>query len=97
MRDAVHIIEHALMSERTRDRLESARARGRTGGQKPRLTPRQAKIALDMYHQRGPTGDETTPFSRSPTSSASPATPSTATSSDMPLTLDLAAYECEPA
>lgn len=36
--------EHALMSERTRDGLQAARARGRTGGQKPKLTPRQAKI-----------------------------------------------------
>jgi DNA invertase Pin-like site-specific DNA recombinase len=26
------------MSERTRDGLEAARARGRTGGQKPKLT-----------------------------------------------------------
>ncbi|MDP8928263.1 MAG: ArsR family transcriptional regulator [Actinomycetota bacterium] len=57
--DAVHIIEHALMSERTREGLESARARGRTGGQKPKLTPRQAKIAQDMYHQRGPDGRRT--------------------------------------
>ncbi|MCA1700113.1 MAG: Hin recombinase [Actinobacteria bacterium] len=27
----------------------TARARGRTGGQKPKLTARQAKIAQDMY------------------------------------------------
>jgi DNA invertase Pin-like site-specific DNA recombinase len=32
--------EHALMSERTRDGLAAARARGRTGGQKPKLTGR---------------------------------------------------------
>jgi hypothetical protein len=31
------------MSERTRDGLDAARARGRMGGQKPKLTPRQAK------------------------------------------------------
>ena len=30
------------MSERTRDGLAAARARGRTGGQKAKLTPRQA-------------------------------------------------------
>ncbi|MGB8254038.1 MAG: recombinase family protein, partial [Pseudonocardiaceae bacterium] len=33
--------EHALMSERTMDGLAAARARGRTGGQKPKLGPRQ--------------------------------------------------------
>jgi DNA invertase Pin-like site-specific DNA recombinase len=41
--------EHALMSERTRDGLAAARARGRTGGQKPKLGPRQAAIARQMY------------------------------------------------
>jgi DNA invertase Pin-like site-specific DNA recombinase len=35
---AIAEFEHALMSERTRDGLEAARARGRTGGQKPKLT-----------------------------------------------------------
>ena len=49
MTGVVHIIEHALMSERTIDGLTAARARGRTGGQKPKLTPRQAKIAREMY------------------------------------------------
>jgi len=48
--------EHALMSERTRDGLDAARARGRTGGQKPKLTARQAKIAQDMYDELGPDG-----------------------------------------
>ena len=48
--------EHALMSERTRDGLEAARARGRTGGQKPKLTPRQAKIAAAMYAETGADG-----------------------------------------
>jgi DNA invertase Pin-like site-specific DNA recombinase len=46
---AIAEFEHALMSERTIDGLTAARARGRTGGQKPRLTPRQAKIAREMY------------------------------------------------
>ncbi len=53
---AIAEFEHALMSERTRDGLEAARARGRTGGQKPKLTPRQAKIARDMYDELGPDG-----------------------------------------
>ena len=46
----------ALMSERTRDGLDAARARGRTGGQKPKLTARQAKIAQDMYDELGNDG-----------------------------------------
>jgi len=37
--------EHALMTERTPNGLAAARARGRTGGQKPKPTPFQAKIA----------------------------------------------------
>jgi DNA invertase Pin-like site-specific DNA recombinase len=37
------------MSERTLDGLAAARARGRTGGQRPKLTRRQAKIAQEMY------------------------------------------------
>lgn len=42
---AIAEFEHALMSERTMDGLAAARARGRAGGQKPKLTPRQARIA----------------------------------------------------
>ncbi len=53
---AIAEFEHALMSERTRDGLEAARARGRTGGQKPKLTPRQAKIAQAMYDETGTDG-----------------------------------------
>ena len=48
--------EHALMSERTIDGLAAARARGRTGGQKPKPTPRQARIAQQMYDETGPDG-----------------------------------------
>ena len=53
---AIAEFEHALMSERTRDGLDAARARGRTGGQKPKLTARQGKIAQDMYDELGPDG-----------------------------------------
>ena len=53
---AIAEFEHALMSERTMDGLAAARARGRTGGQKPRLTPRQARIAQQMYEETGPDG-----------------------------------------
>ncbi|WP_427136542.1 recombinase family protein [Pseudarthrobacter sp. S9] len=48
--------EHALMSERTRDGLAAARARGRTGGQKPKLEPRQVRLARDMYEEKTPDG-----------------------------------------
>lgn len=52
----VHIIEHALLSERTIDGLTAARARGRTGGQKPKLGPRQVKLAREMYEETAPDG-----------------------------------------
>ena len=38
----------------TTSRIDSSR--GRTGGQKPSLTARQAKIAQDMYEETGPDG-----------------------------------------
>jgi DNA invertase Pin-like site-specific DNA recombinase len=44
------------MSERTMDGLAAARARGRTGGQKPKLGPRQVKLAREMYGETGPDG-----------------------------------------
>jgi DNA invertase Pin-like site-specific DNA recombinase len=53
---AIAEFEHALMSERTRDGLEAARARGRTGGQKPKLGPRQVKLARQMYDETGEDG-----------------------------------------
>ena len=48
--------EHALMSQRTRDGLAAARARGRTGGQKPKLGPRQVKLAREMYEEKDADG-----------------------------------------
>ena len=48
--------EHALMSERTRDGLAAARARGRVGGPKLKLRPRQAELARAMYDQVGDDG-----------------------------------------
>ena len=53
---AIAEFEHALMSERTRDGLEAARARGRTGGQKQKLGPRQVKLARQMYEETGADG-----------------------------------------
>ena len=51
--------EHALMSERTMDGLAAARARGRTGGQRPKLGPRQVRLAQGMYEEKGPDGRRT--------------------------------------
>ena len=48
---AIAEFEHALMSERTRDGLAAARARGRSGGQKPKLGPRQVALARQMYDE----------------------------------------------
>ena len=53
---AIAEFEHALMSERTVDGLAAARARGRTGGQKPKLGPRQVKLASAMYDETGQDG-----------------------------------------
>ncbi|MFB7053411.1 recombinase family protein [Streptomyces vinaceus] len=50
---AIAEFEHALMSERTMDGLEAARARGRTGGQKSKLGTRQAKLARGRCHVVG--------------------------------------------
>ena len=40
------------MSERTRDGLAAVRARGRTGGQKPKLGPRQVTLAREIYEEK---------------------------------------------
>ena len=53
---AIAEFEHALMSERTMDGLAAARARGRTGGQKPKLGARQVKLAREMYDETGEDG-----------------------------------------
>jgi len=50
---AIAEFEHALMSERTRDGLDAARARGRTGGQKPKLTPRPTPEPLKRSAEPG--------------------------------------------
>jgi DNA-binding CsgD family transcriptional regulator len=45
-----------LISEGTREGLESARARGRVGGRKPKLTTRQAQVARGLYDETGADG-----------------------------------------
>ena len=47
---------HALMSERTRDGLAAARARGRNGGQEPKLGLRHVKLARDMSGEKDADG-----------------------------------------
>ena len=53
---AIAQFEHSLMVERTKQGLEAARARGRTGGQKPKLKARQIKLAQEMYDEAGADG-----------------------------------------
>lgn len=45
-----------LISEATLEGLESARARGRVGGRKPKLTPLQAIKAREMYEEKAVDG-----------------------------------------
>lgn len=45
-----------LISEGTLEGLEAARARGRTGGRKPKLTDRQVTVARQMYDENGADG-----------------------------------------
>ena len=48
--------ERDMISERTRDGLEAARARGRTGGRKPKLSGKQADHARRLYDERDEAG-----------------------------------------
>lgn len=49
----VYALEAELIRERTLAGLAAARAKGRVGGRKPSLTPRQKKQALSLYEQAG--------------------------------------------
>jgi len=44
--------EHDLIVERTQAGLEAARARGRKGGRKPKLSPAQRLLVKDLYDGR---------------------------------------------
>jgi hypothetical protein len=72
------------MFERTRDGLAAARARGRIGGQKPKLTARQAKIAQAMYDELGDDGRRAHTVQQIADELASPAPRSIATLSVAP-------------
>jgi DNA invertase Pin-like site-specific DNA recombinase len=49
---AIAEFERELNHERTVDGLAAARARGRTGGQKPKLTPSQVELVREAYDAR---------------------------------------------
>lgn len=44
--------EHAIMVARTKDGLAAARARGRFGGRKPKLSPAQVQTVKRLYEER---------------------------------------------
>jgi DNA invertase Pin-like site-specific DNA recombinase len=50
--------ERDLIRERTRAGLDAARARGRTGGPKPKVTPQKAGVAQALYDSREKTVKE---------------------------------------
>ncbi|WP_394253552.1 recombinase family protein [Arthrobacter pityocampae] len=49
---AIAEFEHDLIVERTKDGLAAARARGRTGGGRVKLTPNRARQARAMYEEK---------------------------------------------
>ena len=51
---AIDESQRELIIEGTREGLEAARARGRTGGRKPKLNARQAATVRRMYQAVGP-------------------------------------------
>jgi DNA invertase Pin-like site-specific DNA recombinase len=53
---AIAEFEHDLIRERTMDGLAAARARGRTGGRKAKLTPAQVAHARRLYDEVGEDG-----------------------------------------
>jgi DNA invertase Pin-like site-specific DNA recombinase len=53
---AISEFERDLIRERTMDGLAAARARGRTGGSQPKLSPAQKMRAHEMYEEKGGDG-----------------------------------------
>jgi DNA invertase Pin-like site-specific DNA recombinase len=53
---AIDEFQRELIVEGTREGLDAARARGRTGGRKPKLNARQAATVRRMYQAAGPDG-----------------------------------------
>ena len=76
---AIDEFQRELIVEGTREGLAAARARGRTGGRKPKLNARQAATVRRMYPPPARTGRGSTPSPRSPRPSACTAPPFTTT------------------
>jgi DNA invertase Pin-like site-specific DNA recombinase len=53
---AIDEFQRELIVEGTREGLQAARSRGRTGGRKPKLNARQAATVRRMYEAAGPDG-----------------------------------------
>ena len=53
---AIDEFQRELIVEGTKEGLEAARARGRVGGSKPKLTTVQRKRARELYDMKGPDG-----------------------------------------
>ncbi len=53
---AIDEFQRELIIEGTREGLDAARARGRTGGRKPKLNARRAATVRRMYQATGPDG-----------------------------------------
>jgi DNA invertase Pin-like site-specific DNA recombinase len=53
---AIDEFQRELIIEGTREGLDSARARGRTGGRKPKLDPKKVATVQRMYQAKGPDG-----------------------------------------
>lgn len=53
---AIDEFQRELIVEGTKEGLDAARARGRVGGSKPKLTPFQRKRARELYDMKGPDG-----------------------------------------
>ncbi len=49
-------LQRELIVEATNEGLAAARARGRRGGRKPKLSPAQAQLARRLYDETGPDG-----------------------------------------
>lgn len=55
---AIDEFQRELIVEGTNEGLAAARARGRTGGRKPKLTTAQVKLARELYDRREHTVDQ---------------------------------------
>jgi Resolvase, N terminal domain len=77
---AIDEFQRELIIEGTREGLESARARGRAGGRKPKLNAAKAATVRRMSRPPARTARGCTPSPRSPRPSACTAPPSTTTS-----------------